>query len=68
MISLMGAMGGAQADLWLGFGEQELLAFAHAADLQDAIVKTIPATRCGTGPDGHLDWQVLVARRTPSDK
>lgn len=51
-----------QADLWLGFEEGELLELAERAGLVDAQVTRIPSARCGDGPDGHLDWQVLVAR------
>jgi len=52
-----------QADLWLGFEADELLKLAEQAGLEGAAVHQIPSTRCGGGPDGHLDWQVLVARR-----
>lgn len=55
-----------QADQWLGFDAEDLMRYAAAARLVDAHVTTIPASRCGDGPDGHLDWQVLVARR-PAD-
>ena len=51
-----------QADLWLGFTDRELEELAATAGLVDAQVQTIPSARCGDGPDGHLDWQVLVAR------
>lgn len=51
-----------QADLWLGFEPAELEGFARSAGLVDPVVTTIPAARCGAGPDGHLDWQVLVGR------
>jgi len=52
-----------QADQWLGFETDELLRYAKKAGLSDPRVTTIDASRCGDGPDGHLDWQVLVARR-----
>lgn len=52
-----------QADLWLGFAEEELLGLAQACGLTDAEVFDIPAERYGAGPDAHLPWQVLVARR-----
>ncbi|MFO0692173.1 MAG: metalloregulator ArsR/SmtB family transcription factor [Polyangiales bacterium] len=52
-----------QADLWLGFEPAELARLATAAGLESASVTRIPAMRCGGGADGHLDWQVLVARR-----
>ena len=52
-----------QADLWLGFDDRELARFAESAGLGAPAVATIPAARCGGGPDGHLDWKVMVARR-----
>lgn len=52
-----------QADLWLGFEPAELLRLAESVGLADAQVHPIPPARCGAGPDGHLGWQVLVARR-----
>lgn len=51
-----------QADLWLGFSPRELTELASRAGLTSAEVRRIPSARCGDGPDGHLDWQVLVAR------
>lgn len=53
-----------QADLWLGFEDDELARFATAAGLSAPRVARIPAARCGGGPDGHLDWTVMVARKT----
>jgi DNA-binding transcriptional ArsR family regulator/protein-L-isoaspartate O-methyltransferase len=52
-----------QADTWLGFEAAELRRFARAAALQDARVTSIPAPFCGVGPDKHLPWQVMVARK-----
>jgi DNA-binding transcriptional ArsR family regulator len=52
-----------QADAWLGFEPAELRRFARAAGLEDVHVTKIPAALCGDGPDKHLPWQVLVARR-----
>lgn len=52
-----------RADLWLGFERDELTSFAQAAGLIDPEVFAIPATRYGPGPDAHLQWQVLAARR-----
>jgi ArsR family transcriptional regulator len=52
-----------RADLWLGFEREELIGFAKSAGLIDPDVFTIPATRYGPGPDAHLQWQVLAARR-----
>lgn len=51
-----------QADLWLGFDDDELRALATRGGLTAPVVRRIPACRCGDGPDGHLDWQVLVGR------
>jgi ArsR family transcriptional regulator len=55
-----------QADLWLGFEPDELIRLARRVGLEQPHVTPIPAARCGEGPDGHLDWQVLVARRAGS--
>lgn len=52
-----------QADAWLGFEPAELRRFARAAGLEDARVASIPAALCGDGPDKHLPWQVLTARK-----
>lgn len=52
-----------QADLWLGFPQGELRSLAEGAGLDCEGPRTIPSTRCGDGADGHLDWQVLVARK-----
>lgn len=52
-----------QADLWLGFEPRELARLAEDAGLQGVTTTRIPAARCGRGPDGHLEWQALVARR-----
>jgi DNA-binding transcriptional ArsR family regulator/protein-L-isoaspartate O-methyltransferase len=53
-----------QADAWLGFEPAELRRFARAAGLDDPQVSTIPAALCGDGPDKHLPWQVLVAKKS----
>ena len=55
-----------QADYWLGFDGEQLRAYARQAGLVSPVTHRIPAQRCGAGPDGHLDWQVLVAY-TPDD-
>jgi ArsR family transcriptional regulator len=52
-----------QADLWLGFEREELRDFASSAGLKSPEVFAIPAARYGPGPDSHLKWQVLAARR-----
>ena len=54
------------ADVWLGFEPAELRRFARAAGLVEAHVSAIPAPRCGKGPDQHLAWQVLVAKKLAS--
>ena len=56
------------ADVWLGFEPAELRRFARAAGLKGAHVSSIPAPRCGKGPDQHLVWQVLVAKKSNSSK
>lgn len=53
-----------QADAWLGFEPVELRRFARAAGLEDARVTAIPASLCGSGPDKHLPWQVMVAKKS----
>ena len=57
-----------QADLWLGFEPDELLDFAKSVGLIDPEVFVIPAARYGPGPDAHLKWQVLAARREPKEE
>lgn len=57
-----------QADTWLGFEPDELRRFARAAGLQEALTANIPASLCGDGPDRHLPWQVLVAKKPGSKK
>lgn len=52
-----------QADLWLGFSESELEGFAERAGLEDIVSSRIPPMFRGDGPDAHLDWRVLCARR-----
>lgn len=52
------------ADLWLGFEPAELVRYAQEAGLADAGVRPLPKAFRGDGPDAHLDWQVLVARRS----
>lgn len=56
-----------QADLWLGFEPNELKSLAKRAGLVDPVVRRIPSSRCGDGPDGHIDWQVLAARAPGRD-
>lgn len=52
-----------QADVWLGFAPAELLALAREAGLVDASVEPLPGGLRGDGPDRHLSWHVLRARR-----
>jgi ArsR family transcriptional regulator len=52
-----------QADAWLGFEPAALRRFARAAGLDDVHVTKIPAPLCGDGPDKHLPWQVMIAKR-----
>jgi 2-polyprenyl-3-methyl-5-hydroxy-6-metoxy-1,4-benzoquinol methylase len=52
-----------QADLWLGFSQDELAGFARRAGLSDVHVQPIAQGRCGDGLDGSLAWHFMVARR-----
>jgi DNA-binding transcriptional ArsR family regulator len=52
-----------QADLWLGFEPAELAQFARAAGLDGVHTARVAGALCGRGPDAHLPWQVMVARR-----
>ena len=56
-----------QADAWLGFEPAELRRFARSAGLDDVHVTKIPAPLCGDGPDHHLPWQVMVAKKKKSN-
>jgi hypothetical protein len=53
-----------QADAWLGFEPAALRRFARAAGLEDVHVTRLPAPFCGDGPDKHLPWQVMIAKRS----
>jgi DNA-binding transcriptional ArsR family regulator/SAM-dependent methyltransferase len=57
-----------QADLWLGFGSAELQAHATAVGLSEVRVTRVPQPFHPAGPDAHLHWHVLSARRPISDK
>jgi ArsR family transcriptional regulator len=52
-----------QADIWMGFEASELVAHARALGLVDAEVSRVPPGYLTSSPDGHVGWQVLVARR-----
>ena len=54
-----------QADAWLGFEPSALRRFARSAGLTDVHVTKIGAPLCGDGPDRHLPWQVMVAKKKP---
>jgi len=56
-----------QADAWLGFEPSELRRFARTAGLEDARVTKIPSALCGDGPDRHLPWQVMTARKSENN-
>lgn len=57
------AMREEQADVWLGFGADELVALAAAAGLERPAVHELPKEFHPGGPDAHLTWHVLVAQR-----
>ena len=57
-----------QADLWLGFEPDELRALSQRAGLGDVVINTIPAQRCGKGPDADVRWQCMVARRNGDER
>jgi ArsR family transcriptional regulator len=56
-----------QADAWLGFEPAALRRFARGAGLDDVHVTKIPEPLCGDGPDRHLPWQVMVAKKKGTD-
>jgi DNA-binding transcriptional ArsR family regulator len=56
-------LGERQADLWLGFSQDELAGFARRAGLTDTHVSPIGTGRCGDGLDSALSWHFMVARR-----
>jgi ArsR family transcriptional regulator len=57
----------AQADLWLGFEPRELCELAQGAGFEDARVTKVPDALRGRGPDAHLPWQLLFARKPAGD-
>ncbi len=54
------------ADLWLGFEPGLLKKFTKAAGFESCDVTPIPSTFRGEGPDAHLPWQALIARKASS--
>jgi ArsR family transcriptional regulator len=55
----------AQADLWLGFAEADLLRLADEAGLVDVRARVLPQSYRGDGPDRHLAWLLASGRRGP---
>lgn len=56
-----------QADVWLGFEPRELTDMALAAGFDEAEIAPISGPFVGSrGPDAHLPWQVLVAKKKPN--
>lgn len=54
----------AHADVWLGFEPTDLRAMAEGAGFAEARVAPIFGALVGAaGPDAHLPWQVLVAKK-----
>lgn len=51
------------ADVWLGFTPRELTRLARDAGLEAAEVRSLEGSLRGTGPDAHLEWQLLVAQK-----
>ena len=52
-----------QADIWLGFSPAELVKLAVETGFEGARTAKLSGALTGNGPDAHLPWQVLVARR-----
>lgn len=52
-----------QADVWLGFGPEELALKIQASGLDIHDVRRVPAALHPTGPDAHLAWQAWVAQK-----
>ncbi|MEO7110491.1 MAG: methyltransferase domain-containing protein, partial [Polyangiaceae bacterium] len=52
-----------QADLWLGFAEDDLSRLAREAGLEAVTTRLLPPTFRGDGPDRHLDWIALSGTR-----
>lgn len=55
-----------EADLWLGFEPRELRDLATDAGLTTIQQGRLPFAWNGSGPDRHLVWQWLAARRGPA--
>jgi len=57
----------AQADLWMGFLPGEVETFAKKAGLDDCFTRDVSPAFTGSGPDGHLNWFVMIARKRAHD-
>ncbi len=53
----------AQADLWLGFAEDDLARLASEAGLVDVTTRSLPPGFRGDGPDRHLSWILASGTR-----
>lgn len=53
----------ANADLWLGFSDAELIDLASRAGLEASQPTRIPRPLRGDAMDAHLEWSMLAARR-----
>lgn len=53
----------ANADLWLGFSDAELIDLASKAGLEACQPTRIPRPLRGDAMDAHLEWSMLAARR-----
>ena len=52
-----------KADLWLGFAPAELKKFARSAGFDSVHLEPLPRSLTGEGEDGHLEWQILIAKK-----
>jgi ArsR family transcriptional regulator len=50
-------------DVWLGFSPQELEGWLSRAGLYTKARFSLPTRLRNSGPDDHLDWQVVVATK-----
>lgn len=56
-----------RADLWLGFSREELPRLAKRAGLVDVQHLAISPAWNGKGPDHHLAWHAVVAKRSHAE-
>jgi DNA-binding transcriptional ArsR family regulator len=52
-----------EADVWMGFSNEELVDFAECAGLQGAQVREFAPNGLTEGPDSHVPWTLLSATR-----